>query len=103
MNAAHSQEFGRTIVGCEKFAEDRNGGESGLSVRSAVNAFGVAEVAEDVLVVVLVLHVRGRRFVAWTTVWFGEAGGMWFRDDVGRVHEGECPRLHRARMDRLKF
>ena len=51
-------------MGCEKFAKDRSGGESGLPVRGAVNAFGVAEVAEDVLVVVLVLRVRGRRFIA---------------------------------------
>ena len=49
---------------CEKFAEDRSGGESGLPVRGAVDAFGVAEVAVDVLVVVLVLRVRGRCFVA---------------------------------------
>ena len=80
---------------CEKFVEDRSEGESGLPVRGAVNAFGMAGVAEDVLVVVLVLRVHGRRFVAWTTVWFGGAGGMWFRDGVERVHEGECPRLHR--------
>ena len=45
MNVAHSQEFERTIVGCEKFAEDRSGGESGLPVRGVVDSFGVAEVA----------------------------------------------------------
>ena len=49
---------------CEKFAEDRSKGESGLPVRGAVNAFGMAGVTKDVLVVVLVLRVRGRRFVA---------------------------------------
>ena len=73
---------------CEKFAEDRSEGESSLPVRGTVNAFGVARVAEDVLIVVLVLSVRGRHFAAWTIVWF--------RDGVGRVHEGECPRLHRV-------
>ena len=53
---------------CEKFAEDRSKGESGLPVRGAVNAFSVAGVAEDILIVVLVLRVCGRRFIAWTTV-----------------------------------
>ena len=67
---------------CEKFAEDRSEGESGLPVRGVVNAFGVARVAKDVLIVVLVLRVRGRRFLAWTTMWFGGASGMWFRDGV---------------------
>ena len=88
---------------CEKFAEDRSKGESSLPVRGAVNAFGVVEVTEDVLVVVLVLRVRGRRFIAWTTVWSGGAGGVWFRYGVGRVHEGECPQLHRAGVDRFNF
>ena len=68
-----------------------------------MNAFGMAGVVEDVPVVMLVLRVRGRRFIAWKTVWSGGAGGMWFRDGVERVHEGECPRLHRAGMDRLDF
>ena len=90
-------------MGCEKFAQDRSGGESGLLVRGAVNAFGMAGVVEDVLVVVLVLRVHERRFFGWTTMWSGGAGGVWFRDGVGQVHEEECPRLHRAGVDRFDF
>ena len=90
-------------MGCEKFAEDRSGGDSSLLVRGTVNAFDVAGVAEDVLVVVLVMHVHGRRFVAWTTVWSGGASGVRFHNGVGRVHEGECPRLRRIGKDRLNF